>query len=145
MLLQRAWLKLSMKISRRYISLQLSEPVTAMVIYLYIMRALRRTGITKEDGRCKTNSVLRLDHRASFSNIQQIHVSSQESVVLLTEHHYWASDNCGREPILLLGPSGLAVSAQFWIVGFVLGHGVNLKRNGYVHWQYRCVLRFLLE
>ncbi|KAF9076459.1 major facilitator superfamily domain-containing protein [Rhodocollybia butyracea] len=85
--------------------IQLSEPVMAVVIYPFITRAIRRTGITKGDEQ-KTGYWAGIIESLFF-------VSETLSV------YHWghASDFYGRRPILLIGPLGLTLA--------VLGFGLS--------------------
>ncbi|KAJ7895089.1 major facilitator superfamily domain-containing protein [Mycena leptocephala] len=87
--------------------IQFSEPVTALVIYPFIMQFVRDTEITGGD-ETKTGY---------FAGII-------ESVFFLAEcltvvHFGRASDRYGRRPVLLLGPVGLALS--------MLGFGLSKR------------------
>ncbi|KAE9401352.1 MFS general substrate transporter [Gymnopus androsaceus JB14] len=89
--------------------IQLAEPITGTVIYPFITRAVRNTGITYGDER-KTG----------------YYAGVIESVFFISESlsvYYWgrASDFYGRRPILLIGPLGLSLamlsfglSQSFW-------------------------------
>ncbi|KAF5381435.1 hypothetical protein D9757_009047 [Collybiopsis confluens] len=89
--------------------IQFSEPITATVIYPFIIKAVRSTGITEGDEK-KTG----------------YYAGVIESVFFLTEClsvFRWgrASDKYGRRPVLLFGPLGLAIamfgfglSRSFW-------------------------------
>ncbi|KAF9062513.1 major facilitator superfamily domain-containing protein [Rhodocollybia butyracea] len=78
--------------------IQLAEPVTGMVIYPFITRAIRRSGITQGNER-------NIGYYAGI--VQSIFFFSESLTV-----YYWgrASDFYGRRPILLIGPLGLALS-----------------------------------
>ncbi|XP_006455370.1 hypothetical protein AGABI2DRAFT_121287 [Agaricus bisporus var. bisporus H97] len=80
---------------------QLSEPITALVIYPFINQFIRDTGITKGD-----------------DNWTGYYAGIIESTFFFTEtitvfHWGWLSDRIGRRPVLLLGPLGLTF-AMLW-------------------------------
>ncbi|KAJ3901977.1 major facilitator superfamily multidrug-resistance, DHA1 sub-family [Lentinula edodes] len=89
--------------------IQLAEPITGMVIYPFITRAVRRTGITGGD-----------EKRTGY------YAGILESIFFLAEsltvyHMGRVSDLYGRKPILLIGPLGLSLamlsfglSQSFW-------------------------------
>ncbi|KAJ7284430.1 major facilitator superfamily multidrug-resistance, DHA1 sub-family [Mycena rebaudengoi] len=84
--------------------IQLAEPVTALVIYPFIIQFVRDTGVTGGDE----------SQTGYFAGLI-------ESIFFLTEcltvvYFGRASDRYGRRPVLLLGPLGLALS----MVGFGL-------------------------
>ncbi|KAJ4487758.1 major facilitator superfamily domain-containing protein [Lentinula aciculospora] len=87
--------------------IQVTEPITAEVIYPFIMGAVRNTGITHGDEK-KTG----------------YYAGVIESIFFLSECctvYYWGrlSDNHGRRKILLLGPLGLTIA----MLGFGLSKG----------------------
>ncbi|KAE9406686.1 MFS general substrate transporter [Gymnopus androsaceus JB14] len=103
--------------------IQLSEPVTGMVIYPFITRAVKRTGITEGD-----------EKRTGY------YAGVIESVFFISESlsvYYWgrASDFYGRKPILVIGPLGLSLamlsfglSQSFW--GMVISRAAMGVFNG---------------
>jgi len=102
---------------------QLSEPVTAMVIYPFITKALKWTGIT--DG----------DEKATGYYAGIIESIFFVSEALSVYHWGRASDFYGRKPILLIGPLGLAfavlgfgLSKSFW--GMVIARAAMGVFNG---------------
>ncbi|KAJ3898999.1 major facilitator superfamily multidrug-resistance, DHA1 sub-family [Lentinula edodes] len=89
--------------------IQLSEPITAMVIYPFITKAVRRTGIT-EGNEKKTGYYAGVLESTFF-------LAESFSVYPIGR----LSDFYGRKPILLIGPLGLSVamlsfglSQSFW-------------------------------
>ncbi|KAG5717299.1 Protein ZINC INDUCED FACILITATOR-LIKE 1 [Termitomyces sp. T112] len=84
--------------------LQFSEPITATVIYPFINKFVRDTGVIQGDER-KTGF---------YAGIIESMFFAAEALTVV----YWgrASDYFGRRPILLIGPVGLALS----MVGFGL-------------------------
>ncbi|KAF8872620.1 major facilitator superfamily multidrug-resistance, DHA1 sub-family [Infundibulicybe gibba] len=89
--------------------IQFAEPVTATVIYPFVNRFVRETGITLGDEK-KTGY---------FAGIIESVFFFAEALTVL----YWGklSDRVGRRPVLLLGPLGLSlamfgfgVSQKFW-------------------------------
>ncbi|KAJ3936874.1 MAG: major facilitator superfamily multidrug-resistance, DHA1 sub-family [Lentinula lateritia] len=89
--------------------IQLSEPITAMVIYPFITKAVRRTGIT-EGNEKKTGYYAGVLESTFF-------LAESFSVYPIGR----LSDFYGRKPILLIGPLGLALamlsfgfSQSFW-------------------------------
>ncbi|KAH6909206.1 major facilitator superfamily multidrug-resistance, DHA1 sub-family [Coprinopsis sp. MPI-PUGE-AT-0042] len=84
--------------------IQISEPITATVIYPFVNQFVKATGVTEGDER-KTG----------------YYAGLIESVFFLAEaltvfQWGWLSDQLGRKPVLLLGPLGLA----FAMLGFGL-------------------------
>ncbi|KAJ7109592.1 major facilitator superfamily multidrug-resistance, DHA1 sub-family [Mycena crocata] len=97
--------------------IQFSEPVTALVIYPFIIQFVRDTGVTGGD-ESKTG------HYAGII----------ESVFFLAEcltvvYFGRASDRYGRRPVLLVGPLGLALS--------MLGFGLSKRFWGLL--LFRCL------
>ncbi|KAF7334645.1 Major facilitator superfamily multidrug-resistance DHA1 sub-family [Mycena venus] len=95
--------------------IQFSEPVTALVIYPFIIQFVRDTGVTGGD-ETKTGY---------FAGII-------ESIFFLAEcltvvYFGRASDRYGRRPVLLFGPVGLALS--------MLGFGLSKRYWGLVFWR----------
>ncbi|KAF5391985.1 hypothetical protein D9757_003305 [Collybiopsis confluens] len=91
------------------LSIQISEPITAMVIYPFVIEAVRRTGITQGDEK-KTGY---------YAGIMESLFFISES--LSVYHIGRASDFYGRKPVLLIGPLGLTLamlgfglSKSFW-------------------------------
>ncbi|KAJ4474967.1 major facilitator superfamily multidrug-resistance, DHA1 sub-family [Lentinula aciculospora] len=103
--------------------IQLAEPITGMVIYPFITKAVRRTGITGGDEK-KTG----------------YYAGILESIFFLAEsftvyHIGRVSDFYGRKPILLIGPLGLSMamlsfglSQSFW--GMVISRAAMGVFNG---------------
>ncbi|KIK60237.1 hypothetical protein GYMLUDRAFT_43977 [Collybiopsis luxurians FD-317 M1] len=103
--------------------IQLSEPITAMVIYPFIIKAVRRTGITRGDEK-KTGYYAGVIESLFF-------ISESLSVY----HIGRASDFYGRKPVLLIGPLGLSIamlifglSKSFW--GMVVARTLMGVFNG---------------
>ncbi|KIK60234.1 hypothetical protein GYMLUDRAFT_43976 [Collybiopsis luxurians FD-317 M1] len=89
--------------------IQLSEPITAMVIYPFIIKAVHGTGITQGDEK-------RTGYYAGI--IESLFFISES---LSAYHVGRASDFYGRRPVLLIGPLGLSIamvifglSKSFW-------------------------------
>ncbi|KAJ4472104.1 major facilitator superfamily multidrug-resistance, DHA1 sub-family [Lentinula aciculospora] len=78
--------------------IQLSEPITAIVIYPFITRAVRRTGITEGDEK-KTGY---------YAGVLESTFFLAESFTVYPIGRL--SDFCGRKPILLIGPLGLSLA-----------------------------------
>ncbi|KAJ3834548.1 major facilitator superfamily multidrug-resistance, DHA1 sub-family [Lentinula raphanica] len=103
---------------------QLSEPLTGMVIYPFITKAVRRTGITSQQG-MRRKLVITL----VFFDVET--TSFRISVYPIGR----ASDFYGRKPLLLIGPLGLSIamlcfglSETFW--GMVLARAAMGVFNG---------------
>ncbi|KAJ3734473.1 major facilitator superfamily multidrug-resistance, DHA1 sub-family [Lentinula guzmanii] len=103
--------------------IQLSEPVTGMVIYPFITRAVRRTGITEGDEK-KTGY---------YAGVLESTFFLAESLSVYPIGR--ASDFYGRKPILLIGPLGLSfamlsfgLSQTFW--GMVIARAAMGMFNG---------------
>ncbi|KAK2467257.1 hypothetical protein APHAL10511_000806 [Amanita phalloides] len=93
--------------------IQFAEPITATVIYPFIIQCVMETGITKGDER----------NAGYFAGIIQSAFFFAEAIAVVP----WgmASDKFGRRPVLLLGPLGLAfamlgfgMSTRFWPLVF---------------------------
>ncbi|KAJ3723421.1 member of major facilitator superfamily multidrug-resistance, DHA1 sub-family [Lentinula raphanica] len=102
---------------------QLSEPVTGMVIYPFITKAVRRTGITAGDEK-KTGY---------YAGVLESTFFLAESISVYPIGR--ASDFYGRKPLLLIGPLGLSLamlcfglSETFW--GMVLARAAMGVFNG---------------
>ncbi|CAK5274420.1 unnamed protein product, partial [Mycena citricolor] len=95
------------------VSIQFAEPITALVIYPFVVSLVRDTGITRGD-----------DNRTGY------YAGLLESVFFLGEgltafHFGRLADAYGRRPVLLLAPLGLALATlgcgltkSFWVLFF---------------------------
>ncbi|KAF8813370.1 MFS general substrate transporter, partial [Phlegmacium glaucopus] len=78
--------------------IQFAEPITGLVIYPFINKLIRETGVTNGDKR-RTGYYAGIIESAFFFT---------EAVTVI--QWGYLSDHFGRRPVLLLGPLGLAVS-----------------------------------
>ncbi|KAF8813379.1 MFS general substrate transporter [Phlegmacium glaucopus] len=80
------------------ILIQFAEPITALVIYPFINKLVRETGVTNGDER----------RTGYYAGIIESAFFFAEAVTVI--QWGYLSDRFGRRPVLLLGPLGLAVS-----------------------------------